>query len=94
VKKRQNTGDPSAEWTQAILKSLKELLHKLSEFYRISSPDKNDTSSLGIPSGFAGTQSHTGPERPDYETLMRQWKYIFGLTEHLYEEGLIDHQEV
>ncbi|XP_055337250.1 mediator of RNA polymerase II transcription subunit 12-like protein [Paramacrobiotus metropolitanus] len=90
VKKRQIL-DPGMEWTQAVLKTLKDLLPKLSDYYRITGSDKNDGASI-LPIGLPGS-TQLG-EHQDYETLFKQWKYCSGLAHYLYQQGLLDRHDV
>lgn len=90
VKKRQ-TSDAGLEWTQTVLKMLKDLLLKLADHYRITGTEKVESFStalvpVGMPSASTGAD--------DYESLMKQWKYLFGLAQHLYDHGLLDRHEV
>ncbi|OQV12637.1 Mediator of RNA polymerase II transcription subunit 12-like protein [Hypsibius exemplaris] len=85
LKKRQVI-DPSVEWAQLILKTLKDILQRQLEFYRIGTPEKSESLLTVTLAGSA--------DRPDYDTLTKQWKYIYGLAHYMYEEGLLDRHEV
>uniref|UniRef100_A0A2R5LGN9 Putative thyroid hormone receptor-associated protein complex subunit n=1 Tax=Ornithodoros turicata TaxID=34597 RepID=A0A2R5LGN9_9ACAR len=86
MKKRQ-LPDPSQEWTQALCKFLRELLHKLVEH-------SHPTNSSLQQGGTGGTSPASNPPSiPPDTAAMKQWQYCVQLTYHLYEEGLLDQQD-
>ena len=80
-----------------LLKCLRDLLQKLSDWYRLTGTDKHDASHVGNGATASGSTSQAGGPSGsggDYETSTKQWKYCFGLMQYLYEEALIDRHEV
>ncbi|XP_060517503.1 mediator of RNA polymerase II transcription subunit 12 isoform X2 [Cylas formicarius] len=77
-KKRQMT-DPTTEWTGTLLKFLKDQIPKLQEHY---------------------TQNDKAPPPPiasndtEQKLALRHWFYCTRLIKYMYEEGLIERQEV
>ncbi|XP_008193999.1 mediator of RNA polymerase II transcription subunit 12 isoform X1 [Tribolium castaneum] len=82
IKKRQMP-DPTTEWTGTMLKFLKEQILKLQDYY--SQGEKPpQTPSL--------TQAAT--TETEQKLAMRHWIYCTQLLKYMYEEGLMDRQEV
>lgn len=82
IKKRQMP-DPTTEWTGTTLKFLKDQLPKLQELY--SQTEKPVSSILN-------TVAHTN--ETEQKLAMRHWNYCTRLLKYMYEEGLMDRQEV
>ncbi|XP_077555179.1 mediator of RNA polymerase II transcription subunit 12-like protein isoform X10 [Haemaphysalis longicornis] len=106
MKKRQ-LPDPCQEWTVPLCKFLRELLHKLVEHSHPTGPPPpppggaggGGTPASGGPAGGGGGASPapaaaaTAPNIPPDTTIAKQWHYCTNLAWHLYEEGLLDHQD-
>lgn len=81
IKKRQMP-DPTTEWTSTLLKFLKDQVPKLQEYY--SQTDKTaNNSTTGVT-----------PIDTDQKVAIKQWTYCTQLLKFMYEEGLLDSQEV
>ncbi|XP_046392614.1 mediator of RNA polymerase II transcription subunit 12-like protein isoform X2 [Ischnura elegans] len=100
IKKRQ-LPDPSQEWTQTLIKFLKDQLQKLQEYYHSSSGTSGagatapNASPSGPPHLPASTFSSISgsPNCEEHGPARRQWHYCIQLANHLYEEGLLEQQE-
>ncbi|KAI8498739.1 Mediator of RNA polymerase II transcription subunit 12-like protein, partial [Branchiostoma belcheri] len=88
IKKRQ-MNDPSQEWTQAMTRFLKEQLSKISEHYQQTPPPAGGSQSC---SNLLGTNGPTMSQ--DTEQAMKLWQYNTRLTFYLFQEGLLDRQEL
>lgn len=69
------------EWTGILLKFLKDQIPKLQEFYCQS--DKNPN-----------TPSANPTTETEQKLALRHWNYCVQLLKYIYEEGLLDRQEV
>lgn len=92
MKKRQ-LPDPSQEWTQALSKFLRELLHKLVEHSHPTAPVVGSAPQGCSGSASPATGGNPPPSIPPDTTTTKQWQYCTQLTYHLYEEGLLDQQD-
>ncbi|KAL3207531.1 hypothetical protein MRX96_010016 [Rhipicephalus microplus] len=75
--KKRQLPDPCQEWTASLCKFLRELLHKLVEHSHPTGPPPPPS----------------GSSIPPDTTIAKQWHYCTNLASHLYEEGLLDHQD-
>jgi mediator of RNA polymerase II transcription subunit 12 len=82
IKKRQMP-DPTTEWTGTLLKFLKEQIVKLQDYYSQSEKPPQNPSL---------TQAAT--TETEQKLAMRHWLYCVQLLKYMYEEGLMDRQEV
>ncbi|KAG8221965.1 hypothetical protein J437_LFUL007806 [Ladona fulva] len=98
IKKRQ-LPDPSQEWTQTLIKFLKDQLQKLQEYYHSSNtnlstgnnaPNASPSAPPNLPASTFGVSTGPGEE---HGPARRQWQYCVQLAGHLYEEGLLEQQE-
>lgn len=80
IKKRQMP-DPTTEWTGTLLKFLKDQVPKLHEYY--SQSEKVTTQAIT-----------TTISDADFKSASRHWNYCTQLLKYMYEEGLMDRQEV
>uniref|UniRef100_A0A8D9FIE5 Mediator of RNA polymerase II transcription subunit 12-like protein n=1 Tax=Cacopsylla melanoneura TaxID=428564 RepID=A0A8D9FIE5_9HEMI len=78
IKKRQ-LPDPMLEWTGTMLKFLKEQLMKLQEYYQHSS---------------SSSSSSVTTMNEEQKIALKQWQYCTQLTKYMYQEGLIERQEL
>ncbi|XP_049822887.1 mediator of RNA polymerase II transcription subunit 12 isoform X3 [Aethina tumida] len=85
IKKRQMT-DPTTEWTGTLLKFLKDQIPKLQEYY---SQSEKTVPQLPTPSLTPMLCNET-----DHKLALRHWEYCKRLLKYMYEEGLMDRQEV
>ncbi|KAK8778545.1 hypothetical protein V5799_020115 [Amblyomma americanum] len=102
MKKRQ-LPDPCQEWTGPLCKFLRELLLKLVEHSHPTGPPPpppgGGGTTPGGPGGGGASPSPTAaaatvtPNIPPDTTIAKQWHYCTNLATHLYEEGLLDHQD-
>lgn len=69
------------EWTGTLLKFLKDQISKLQDYY--TQVDKNPN-----------TPSMNTPTETEQKLALRQWNYCVQLLKCMYEEGLLDRQEV
>ncbi|XP_071052506.1 mediator of RNA polymerase II transcription subunit 12 isoform X3 [Onthophagus taurus] len=80
MKKRQ-LPDPTTEWTGTLLKFLKDQIPKLQEYY--SQVDKPQNTPV------SGSSSDT-----EQRLAVKYWMYCTRLLKYMYDEGLLDRQEV
>ncbi|XP_075535912.1 mediator of RNA polymerase II transcription subunit 12-like protein isoform X4 [Dermacentor variabilis] len=102
MKKRQ-LPDPCQEWTASLCKFLRELLHKLVEHSHPTGPPPPPPGGGGTTPGGPGSgggaspgppaATPAAPSIPPDTTIAKQWHYCTNLASHLYEEGLLDHQD-
>lgn len=69
------------EWTGTLLKFLKDQIPRLQDYY--SQGDKNPS-----------TPSTNSSSEAEQKLALRQWNYCVQLLKYMYEEGLLDRQEV
>lgn len=82
IKKRQ-IPDPTTEWTGTLLKFMKEQVLKLQDYYsQVEKPPQ--TPSL----------TQAASTETDQKLAMRHWIYCEKLLKYMYEECLMDRQEV
>lgn len=80
IKKRQMP-DPTTEWTGTLLKFLKDQVPKLQEFYSQTEKTPAQTTTISV-------------NDAEQKTASRHWNYCTQLLKFMYEEGLMDRQEV
>ncbi|XP_037561633.2 mediator of RNA polymerase II transcription subunit 12-like protein [Dermacentor silvarum] len=95
--------DGCEEWTASLCKFLRELLHKLVEHSHPTGPPPpppgGGGTTPGGPGGGGGASpgppaaTPAAPSIPPDTTIAKQWHYCTNLASHLYEEGLLDHQD-
>ncbi|KAJ8916222.1 hypothetical protein NQ315_016361 [Exocentrus adspersus] len=83
IKKRQMP-DPTSEWTGTLLKFLKDQIPKLLEYYSQAEKPAQANTTL--------TAAHTN--ETEQKLAVRHWGYCTRLLKYMYEEGLMDRQEV
>ncbi|XP_066254151.1 mediator of RNA polymerase II transcription subunit 12 isoform X3 [Euwallacea similis] len=83
IKKRQMS-DPTTEWTATLLKFLKDQTPKLQEYYSQSEKPPLPNTPL---TALANNET-------EQKLALRHWNYCCRLLKYMYEEGLIDRQEV
>lgn len=83
IKKRQMS-DPTTEWTGTLLKFLRDQTPKLQEYY-------SQTEKPPPPNAPLTTLANNETEQ---KLALRHWVYCCRLLKYMYEEGLIDRQEV
>lgn len=83
IKKRQMP-DPTTEWTGTLLKFLKDQIPKLQEHYTITEK----------PPLVAQTLTAIANSETEQTLAFRHWTYCVRLLKYMYEEGLMDRQEV
>ncbi|CAL4069283.1 unnamed protein product, partial [Meganyctiphanes norvegica] len=119
IKKRQQP-DISQEWTQTLVRLLREQLNKIAEIYLGTSNTSNSGSGSttsgtggqgGMSSGSSGnttpgqqpqtsphSQGTSGctntPSSPQLPQVLRLWHYCVQLAHFMYQEGLLDRQEL
>lgn len=81
MKKRQMP-DPTAEWSGTLLKFLKEQVAKLQDYYGGEKSQPNPSLTMAATS------------ETEQKLAMRHWLYCTQLLKYMYEEGLMDRQEV
>ncbi|XP_050541697.1 mediator of RNA polymerase II transcription subunit 12 isoform X2 [Daktulosphaira vitifoliae] len=79
IKSKRQLPDPTLEWTSTLLKFTKEQLIKLQDYYQSTSSSNN--SSL-----------HFMTE--EQKISLKQWNYCSSLIKYMYQEGLLERQEV
>ncbi|CAH0557477.1 unnamed protein product [Brassicogethes aeneus] len=87
IKKRQMT-DPTTEWTGTLLKFLKDQIPKLQDHYttveKLPPPPVTPVPTL----------TPTLTNETEQKLAIRYWDYCKRLLKYMYEEGLMDRQEV
>ncbi|CAH1994694.1 unnamed protein product [Acanthoscelides obtectus] len=83
IKKRQMP-DPTTEWTGTLLKFLKDQIPKLQEFYSQTEKTPNPNTPL----------NSVHANETEQKLALRHWNYCTKLLKYMYEEGLMDRQEV
>uniref|UniRef100_A0AAR5PM52 Mediator complex subunit Med12 domain-containing protein n=1 Tax=Dendroctonus ponderosae TaxID=77166 RepID=A0AAR5PM52_DENPD len=82
IKKRQMS-DPTTEWTSTLLKFLKDQIPKLQEYYcQTEKPPTN------------APLAALANNETEQKLALRFWTYCCRLLKYMYEEGLIDRQDV
>ncbi|KAF7269352.1 mediator complex subunit kohtalo isoform X2 [Rhynchophorus ferrugineus] len=83
IKKRQMS-DPTTEWTSTLLKFLKDQVPKLQEYYSQNEKPPPPNAPL----------TTIANNETEQKLALRHWIYCCRLLKYMYEEGLIDRQEV
>nr|CAH7731850.1 unnamed protein product [Callosobruchus chinensis] len=83
IKKRQMP-DPTTEWTGTLLKFLKDQIPKLQESYSQTEKTPNPNTPLNA----------VHANETEQKLALRHWNYCTKLLKYMYEEGLMDRQEV
>lgn len=80
IKSKRQLPDPTLEWTSTLLKFTKEQLTKLQDYYQ------NTNLSM--------SSSHYLSMSEEQKVSLKQWNYCTTLIKYMYQEGLLDRQEV
>ncbi|KOX75481.1 Mediator of RNA polymerase II transcription subunit 12 [Melipona quadrifasciata] len=90
IKKRQ-LPDPTTEWTGTLIKFLKDQLTKLQEYYHINNHTIIANNQPVTPNS---SSQATGNMNEEHKLALKQWHYCIQLAKYMFEEGLLDRQEL
>lgn len=86
--KKRQVVDQSQEWTSILCKVLRDLYHRICEYYHSNNSSNSGNSSNAFSNPISANTNHV-----NIEIVLKQWQYTCQLARCLFEEGLLDKQD-